>query len=240
MTWNIEHQKYPFDYWILDNFFDQKISLEISNNFLDYDDASWWNYNSPLENKKTMQDWRKFSSPIYKTFQYLCSSEFIEIIKKITKVENIYPDYGLHGGGLHIHKTGGNLNIHKDYSIHPKLNLQRKFNLIIYMTPEWDFSWGGGLEFWSHDEKNNKPHKLIKTVNCSFNRAVLFDTTQNSWHGLPDKLKCPDVVYRKSLAIYYLTDIDDNAEERYRALFVPREDQNTDEIIKLCENRSTY
>jgi glutamyl-tRNA synthetase len=32
----------------------------------------------------------------------------------------------LHGGGLHCHKAGGKLNTHLDYSLHPKLNLQRK------------------------------------------------------------------------------------------------------------------
>ena len=38
--------------------------------FLNFDDTAWWNYNSPLENKKTIQDWRKFPKPLYKTFQF--------------------------------------------------------------------------------------------------------------------------------------------------------------------------
>ena len=29
-----------------------------------------------------------------------------------------------------MHGTGGNLNVHKDYSVHPKLGLRRKLNLI--------------------------------------------------------------------------------------------------------------
>ena len=67
----------------------------------------------------------------------------------------------------------------------------------------------------------------------------MFDTTQNSWHGLPKPLTCPEGKYRKSLAVYYLTDVDENTEERYRALFVPTEEQSTDpEIVKLCKERS--
>ena len=45
-------------------------------------------------------------------------------------------DIGLHGGGVHLNqRSGGNLNLHKDYSIHPKLGMMRKLNLIIYMNP---------------------------------------------------------------------------------------------------------
>ena len=47
---------------------------------------------------------------------------------------------------LHMHGRGGNLNIHKYYSIHPRLKLQRKLNLIVYMSDDWDPTWGGGLE----------------------------------------------------------------------------------------------
>jgi hypothetical protein len=56
---------------------------------------------------------------------------------------------------------------------------------------------------------------------------------------LPNPLTCPEGKYRKSLAVYYLTDVDENTEERYRALFVPTNEQLNDiEIVKLCKERS--
>ena len=58
----------------------------------------------------------------------MISNEFINDLEKLTGC-NLYPDYGLNGGGWHIHKDKGKLNIHQDYSIHPKLNLQRKCNI---------------------------------------------------------------------------------------------------------------
>jgi len=229
----------PFDHWIIDDFFPPDKAQKITENFPDYDDERWYFYKNLIENKKTLQNWLRFPPEIYQTLQDLCSHDFIETIKLMTGIKNLYPDYGLHGGGLHIHGRGGNLNIHKDYSIHPKLKLQRKLNLIIYLSKNWDVSWGGGLELWSHDHENNKPKELVKTIEPKFNRAILFDTTQNSWHGLPQPLTCPNDVYRKSIAVYYLTNVDDNTEERYRALFVPTKKQsNNKDVLKLIESRS--
>jgi len=237
MTLSMHEQ--PFDHWIIDDFFPPDKAQRITENFPAYDDERWYFYENAIENKKTLQHWLRFPPEIYQTLQDLCSNDFIETIKSMTGIKNLYPDYGLHGGGLHMHGRGGNLNIHKDYSIHPRLKLQRKLNLIVYMSNDWDFTWGGGLELWSNNPKTNRPKELVKTVEPKFNRAVLFDTTQNSWHGLPKPLTCPEGKYRKSLAVYYLTDVDENTEERYRALFVPTEEQLTDlEIVKLCKERS--
>ena len=89
---------------------------------------------------------------MYSTFCYLNSTPFILKLKKITGIKKLYPDVGLHGGGLHIHGNGDKLNIHLDYSIHPKLKLQRKLNLIIYLGEGWDASWGGELHLSSMAE----------------------------------------------------------------------------------------
>ena len=132
------------------------------------------------------------------------------------------------------------MNVHLDYSIHPKLKLQRKLNLILYVTENWDSEWGGGLEFWSHNKETNKPKENIVTVNNIFNRAVLFDTTQNSWHGFPEPITCPEGVYRKSLAVYYLTEPPEGTDPRPRALYAPtKEQENNPEILKLIEKRTS-
>lgn len=231
--------EHPFDHWIIDDFFPPDKAQRVTENFPAYDDERWYFYENAIENKKTLQNWLRFPPEIYQTLQDLCSNDFIEDIKSMTGIKNLYPDYGLHGGGLHMHGRGGNLNIHKDYSIHPRLKMQRKLNLIVYMSDDWDPAWGGGLELWSNNSETNRPKELVKIIEPKFNRAILFDTTQDSWHGLPKPLTCPEGKYRKSLAVYYLTDVDENTEERYRALFVPTEDQLSDpEIVKLCEERS--
>ena len=166
-------------------------------------------------------------------------SKFISILEKSLSINTkLYSDIGLNGGGWHIHKQGGKLNTHLDYSVHPKLNLQRKLNIIVYLNSNWEDSWGGSLGLWGN-KSPKKPGKLIKTISPKFNRAVLFDTTQNSWHGLPDPLKCPKDEYRKSIAIYYLCNLPTNVSKRGRALFSPNENQKNDkEVLDLIKSRS--
>jgi Rps23 Pro-64 3,4-dihydroxylase Tpa1-like proline 4-hydroxylase len=133
---------------------------------------------------------------------------------------------------MHCHASGGKLNTHLDYSIHPKLNLQRKINIIIYLNKDWDPSWGGSLGLWSHNPETRQPNELINKIECVFNRAVIFDTTMNSWHGLPDAISCPDNRSRNSLAVYYLCEPEMNADERQKVLFAPTEEQKGDSFIE--------
>ena len=229
----------PFDHIIIDDFLEESLASKLSSEFMDYNDPRWYSYNNPLEHKKTSNKWYFFPSETYKYMAYLNSEEFIDRLRQITGIEKLYPDIGLHGAGWHIHGRGGKLNIHKDYSIHPKLKLQRKLNIIIYLTPDWNPEWGGGLDLWSHDPANNIPLEKIKTVEYKFNRAILFDTTQNSWHGFNEPLTCPDDVHRKSIAMYYLTDPPEEVDTRQRALYAASESQQNDpSVLKFIQERS--
>jgi Rps23 Pro-64 3,4-dihydroxylase Tpa1-like proline 4-hydroxylase len=228
----------PFQYFVIDNFFEESIAEMLSGEFPEYTSDKWFSYNNPLEVKKTINNWYEFPPETYKFFTYLNSNFFVEQVKKLTGTNNLYCDQGLHGAGWHIHGQGGKLNLHLDYEIHPKLDLLRKYNLIIYLSKDWNPDWGGNLEFWSHDEKNNSPKERKSVVECKFNRAVLFDASQNSWHGFPDPINCPLDKYRKSIAMYYLTDIPNNIQNRKRARYSPSENQKNDpKVLSLIEKR---
>ncbi len=228
----------PFDFLIIDNFLSSDAASAVSREFPDFTDQSWYLYENPIEIKKAMNSWDRFGQHTYALFWYLNSRSFIEKLEVLTRC-TLYPDFGLNGGGLHTHRSGGKLNTHLDYSIHPKLPLQRRLNLILYLTPDWREEWGGHLGFWSHDAAKNGPKDLVVSIAPFFNRAVLFDTTQNSWHGLPEPINCPVDVTRNSLAIYYLCEPSFNAVKRSRALFAPYKEQEHDKrILDLIERRS--
>lgn len=141
------------------------------------------------------------------------------------------------GGGQHIHGKKGNLNPHLDYSIHPKTNLQRRINLIYYLTDKYSSNEGGQLGFWGNDN-SKKPGKLIKEYEPKFNRVIIFNTSQNSWHGLSKLYNPTKGKYRKSLASYYISKPVKSCLKNYRAKFAPRANQvNDTNVLKTISMR---
>jgi len=234
----------PFPHIIIDNFFENEFAEALSNSFPNYESTFLDNYSNAIEEKKLVNHWNKFNPHCYEALHLLCSESFVQKINKfIPESRNLRADYGLHGGGIHMHKKGGKLNVHLDYSIHPKLNLQRKLNILIYLTKDWQKNWGGGLGLYDN-QSSEKPGSLIKEILPLFNRAVIFDVTANSWHGLPNEINCPIGITRNSLAVYYLQEIDSNADKkRVKAKFFPspwqKDDKSVQELIKKRSNLNT-
>ncbi len=227
----------PFDHCLVDSFISASFLKQLQDEFPDYESDMWYEYKNKIEHKKAQNNWNLFPESTYKFFEYLNSNEFIDFLSGLYGVK-LYADYGLHGGGWHIHKEGGNLNPHLDYDIHPKLKMKRVINLIIYLTKDYKEEYEGKLGLWEHDEVNDVPGKLAKEILPVENRAIFFDTTQNSWHGMSKQMTSHgERIFRRSLAIYYLAKVDDIAGKRERALFAGRESQKDDadvgELIKL-------
>jgi hypothetical protein len=116
----------------------------------------------------------------------------------MTGATGLVSDPFLEGGGLHQIARGGRLAVHADFSVHPRLGLDRRLNLLLYLNRDWDEDWGGELELWSGDMS-----RCAKKVAPAFNRLVVFKTTDRSFHGHPDPLDCPAGVARRSIALYY-------------------------------------
>jgi hypothetical protein len=94
---------------------------------------------------------------------------------------------------------------------------------------------------WSHDFETNLPKMCIKSVDCLFNRAIIFNTTQHSWHGFPNAITAPAGMCRKSIAVYYLSELSEDTDTRERVLYAPTvEQQNDPSIQELIKERSRW
>jgi hypothetical protein len=56
----------------------------------------------------------------------------------------------------------------------------RVFNLLYYVSPEWQQCYGGNLELWPNGL--NKGRQI--TIHSKFNRLVVMATHDNSWHSV--------------------------------------------------------
>ena len=230
------NKKKPFPYIVLDGFLKKDIALKIEKNFIKLQDKKLWSYDNFCEIKKATDNWNFFPPESYKLLTALNSHIFLSKLKKKLKMNSLHPDYGLNGGGFHIMGNKGILNPHLDYVIHPKLNLIRKFNLIIFFNSNWKEKNGGELCFYSSNPKNKKiPGELVVKILPKFNRAVFFDTSLRSWHGV-NKVKNN---VRKSMAVYYLVDKKKKVEKRYKALYSPLKSQlKNKKVLKFIKLRS--
>ena len=235
---NWKSYKDIFDRFIvIDDFFNNETVNELVSKFPDPNDSKsvWFEYNNPLEKKFAFDDIRKMPDIYAKVIHTLNSETFCKMIQDLSGIDNLYSDPYLHGGGLHCSKKKGKLDLNVDYSIHPKLLLERRLNMIIYLTPEWKDEWNGQLELWNKD--------LTVCENKIFpklNRAVIFLTNDGSVHGFPRPLECPENTSRNSLALYYLSDLREETTKRYRAKFFKHPDDLSidKDIDKFREEKS--
>lgn len=216
---------HPFPHCVIDDFLLPEVADKLAEVFPDEDSDIWWKYENILEKKHASDDIRKFPPEIASFLHAVQHQQFIELLEKITGIEGLQSDPYMHGGGLHLIKPGGKLDMHVDYSIHPRLGLERRVNLILYLvSKDWKEEWGGNLELWSGEWDGDTPSlkQVEKSVFPRFNRAVIFSTSDDSFHGHPNLLDCPPGYVRKSLALYYLSEPQEGIRKRTRAQFIAR------------------
>lgn len=95
---------------------------------------------------------------------------------------------------------GGLLDGHVDGNYHDPSGMNRRINAFLYLNPDWRPAWGGEFGIYGETGEN-----CIKKIEPLFNRLVVFDTHDKSWHGLPDPVNFPDDTPRKSILLYYYT-----------------------------------
>lgn len=227
----------PTNVWVIDDFFAEELANELAENFYEYDDERWLTRNhSEFEEKLLSTHWDWYPAVLYKTFFDLASQNFVNILEDMTGIDNLIADYGLHAGGMHLHSSNARLNLHQDAKLHPKLGLVRKLNIIVYLNKDWQESWGGELEFWN--SISGEPGEKVFSVWPKFNRAVIFQTDNDFWHGLPEMISAPNGQNRQSIAMFYYVENSDNAIMDTRSRFALTQEQKSNpELVKKNEER---
>lgn len=150
--------------------------------------------------KNAFDDEEKHGPATSALFGYLKSSTFIHFLEKLTGIEGLIPDPHYRGSGIHQTLPGGYLNIHADFNRYKAYDLHRRVNILLYLNPDWEDSYGGHLELWSKDMKS-----CMVRSKPDIGRITVFSSTDFSYHGHPNPLTCPKDRSRRSLALYYYT-----------------------------------
>jgi hypothetical protein len=179
----------PFPHLIADGLWDDDLLRAVSEEFPDPSIPEWRRFENSSERKLEGAPglWGKATRDLF------------EQIKAATpQLEDAFGIAGLRmetvGGGYHLIPPGGYLAVHADFNRSPQTGWFRRLNHLIYLNDSWDDP-GGHLELWDDEGR-------VADVSPEFNRTVVFETSDHSWHGHPT----PAVRWRKSIAAYFFTE----------------------------------
>jgi 2OG-Fe(II) oxygenase superfamily len=191
----------PYPHVVLDDFLDLVAARQVMAEFPPIDPSVWINYTHVNERKYGRTDRASFPPTVGRVVDELNSPRFLGWLARLTGISGLLADPTLEGGGLHQSGPGGYLNIHADFTGHPhQPTWRRRVNLLLYLNESWEEAYGGHLELWSRDMT-----RCVRRVAPVGNRAVIFNTDADAFHGHPEPMTCPAGVTRKSLALYYFT-----------------------------------
>jgi hypothetical protein len=193
----------PFKHVYIDNFFPEDFAEQCLKSFPEVNDRDWdASKDKDIEVKFRTKWASEFDIPdgIVDAIRILNSAIFLRTMSKVMGIEKLVADPYFSGGGLNVTKRGGLLDVHVDGNYHDATGLNRRLNAILYLNPGWEESWGG--EFGVYDEKGDQ---CLKRISPLFNRLVIFDTHDKSFHGLPDPINFPISTPRRSILLYYYT-----------------------------------
>jgi Rps23 Pro-64 3,4-dihydroxylase Tpa1-like proline 4-hydroxylase len=191
-----------------------------------------------LKKKFVLRDKFNLEPNCKKLFDYLNSNFFLKYLSEIVGIELII-DEDRNWHGIHKYNDGDFLDIHSDAGVHPVNNLKKHVTLGIYLSKNWKEENREHLEIWEGDDINKKDCKLTNCVSKilpKFNTLVMFNNTNNAWHGNPEPVIIKNNEKRIFLTISYLSkNFSDNYSNKFKkAYFIPRPfDKWDDEKEKL-------
>jgi len=234
-------------YVVIDNYLNNEFALLCQKEIIDANNSVWDRYNNCFEQKYTYRNKNEFPININNLFSILTSDNFINKLSNFTGL-NLVNDNDKLYWGIHLFDNNDKLDIHVDAGRHLSSGFVKAVTLGIYLSDNWSEENGGHLEFWNGDKSNivnPKIYNCIDKILPIFNRCIIFENNDNSWHGAPEPCICNNNEKRIFLTLSYLLNERNIlfTNERFKAFFVSRpcdpEDEEKDKMRILRSNPDT-
>lgn len=194
------HSAQPFPNVAIDDFLPSAMACALRDHYpppQEMDQKTYQNYERRIAVSPCNSG---FPAELLPAFFYMMSAPLLDFLEELTGISSLIPDPRFYGAGLVDTLRGGKLDIHLDFTIHKHLSIYRRLNLILYLNDDWKEEYGGCIELWDRDMKG-----CVQRIAPDFNRAVIFETSDHSYHGYPDPIQCPKGMSRKAANFYFYT-----------------------------------
>ena len=198
----------PFRHVVIDDFLVPEIAEAMLAEFPGCPDPSGLKDEFGEPNPRTtIADVRSLGGVYAALDQAIQTPAFLGAMEALAGIEGFRYDPGYFGGGTHESFSGAGLDPHCDFNVHPQTGQRRRVNVLVYLNKDWDPAWRGSLCL--HSNPWDPEHDHISEVVPVFNRCIIFETSDTSWHSvlpvsLPDDKRH---FSRKSFALYLYTDV---------------------------------
>ncbi|MBY8963895.1 2OG-Fe(II) oxygenase [Flavobacterium sp. D11R37] len=172
-----ESSKSGIGYFYLDNLLPEELALEIYNAFPEAKDMVW--KKSIREDKYVAAQMNLYNPLLEEIIYAFQDAKIVDLVAEICGLKGAIPDENLYAGGISMMGHKQFLNPHLDNSHDKDRKLWRILNLLYYVTPEWEESYGGNLELWPDGLKNPQI-----TIHSKFNRLAVMATHNRSLHSV--------------------------------------------------------
>ena len=135
------------------------------------------------ENKHVAAQMNAYDALLEEAVYAFQDSRVVEQVGRITGLTTLEPDVDLYAGGISAMAKGAYLRPHLDNSHDKKRERYRVLNLLYYVTPGWEESYGGSLQLW-----DDGPRGVPRTFPSLFNNLIIMLTNKGSWHSVNEVL----------------------------------------------------
>ena len=188
----------PFPHIILDNFLDESFFQNLNVDKIKTNKQKGLLFNTEIETNKWTSKNVELNEDISKIVNELYKTNFVKNLSKLSKIKGLFSTNAGNTALSNYHEMyeSGFLGTHVDHSSEPDTGLPHVLNIILYLSKNWNKSWGGATML-----ANKNGRKIEKTIDYIPNRAVIFLHSPFTFHGVT-KIK-NNLIKRSTIYVDY-------------------------------------
>ncbi len=197
----------PFPHVVIDGFLDEDLATQLLAEFPSID-AMPKSRDYVFSNKRELSSVEQQGPAGARYAELMLGDEFRTFVTDLLETDGLFVDPMFYGGGFHQGGDGSFLDMHTDFNLHPEHHdWFRMLNVLLYLNQDWDPAWGGDLLIKA------SPEQEPTAVAPLFNRAVIMETSDRTYHGYT-RMSLPPGISRKSVASYVYRPVEGEVEVR--------------------------